>query len=154
MTTDEILFELRTLPGATDALRERVRALPEPAPRREWTLPRIEWRRLALMGAPAAIALAFGAAAIHGLLAPSERGGATVAGATVQDAEREARTVGGGGATSHKSFGAVTTPPAVPQALERLTTPSAPPPSDTRLNRYQAWLRISVERDKLGNAAT
>src|SRR6266511_2176982 len=119
MTTDEILFELRTLPGAPDALRERVRALPEPAPRREWTLPRIEWRRVALVGAPAAIALAFGAAAIHGLLAPSERGTTPVA---LQAERGAARTAGGGGAVREKRtpvFGAVTTTPAAPQALDR-----------------------------------
>jgi hypothetical protein len=157
MTTEEILFELRTLPGAPDAVRERVRAMPEPAPRREWTLPRIEWRRVALVGAPAAVALAFGAAAIHGVLAPSERGGTTVAGATVRQAEREtARASGGGAERTAKTpvFGALTTTPSPPQALDSLTRQTALPPSATRLNRYQAWLRVRVERDKLGNAAT
>jgi hypothetical protein len=146
MTTDEILFELRTLPGAPDALRARVRDLPQPAPRREWTLPRLEWRRVALVGAPAAIVLAFGAAAIHGLVAPSGRGTTTVVEADVRAA---------GGAAGEKrapAFGAVTRAPAVP--LRAQTTPSAPPPSDTRLNRYQAWLRVRVDRDKLDDAAT
>jgi hypothetical protein len=156
MTTDEILFELRTLPGAPDALRERVRALPEPTARREWTLPRIEWRRLVLVGAPAAVALAFGAAAIHGLLAPDERTSTTVAGATLQ-AERGAAPTAGGGAVREKRtpvFGAVTTTPATPHALDSLTTPAAPPPSATRLNRYQAWLRVRVDSGELGDAAT
>ena len=150
MTTDEILFELRTLPGAPDRLRERVLAWPEPQLRREWTLPRIEWRRVALVGAPAAVALAFGAAAIHGLVAPGERG-TTSAGRQVQT---EAARSSGDSATGRKLtpvFGAATTTPSTPQALDRLT---APPPSATRLNRYQAWLRVRVERDKLGNAAS
>jgi Domain of unknown function (DUF4349) len=153
MTTDEILFELRTLPGAPDAVRERVRAMPEPAPRREWTLPRIEWRRVALVGAPAAVALAFGAAAIHGLVAPGRQ-------SATQTAQREfaatTRASGGSAERSAKTpvFGAVTTTPTPPQALDSLATPALPPPSATRLNRYQAWLRVRVERDKLGNATT
>ena len=40
MTSDAILIELRSLPGAPDSLRERVRSLPEPQPRFAWTLPR------------------------------------------------------------------------------------------------------------------
>jgi Domain of unknown function (DUF4349) len=149
MTTDEILFELRTLPGAPDGLRERVRALPEPEPRREWALPRIEWRRVALVGAPVAVALAFGAAAIHGLVASgpqstsltAQRAIATTTSASGGAAERSAKT---------PVYGAATTP----QALDQLAIPAVPPPSATRLNRYQAWLRVRVERDKLGNAAT
>ena len=43
MTTDEIVLELRTLPGAPDTLRERIRALPEPQPRFSWTLPRVDF---------------------------------------------------------------------------------------------------------------
>jgi hypothetical protein len=149
MTTDEILFELRTLPGAPDGLRERVRALPEPAPRREWALPRIEWRRVALVGAPVAVALAFGAAAIHGLVASGPQSTSL----TAQRAIATTTTAGGGGAErSAKTpvYGAATTP----QALDQLAIPAVPPPSATRLNRYQAWLRVRVERDKLGNAAT
>ena len=46
MTSDAILVELRSLPGAPDTLRERVRSLPEPQPRFAWTLPRIDLRRV------------------------------------------------------------------------------------------------------------
>jgi hypothetical protein len=153
MTTDEILFELRTLPGAPDGLRERVRALPEPAPRREWALPRIEWRRVALVGAPAAVALAFGAAAIHGLIAPGQQSPSL----TAQRAIATTTSASGGGVErSAKTpvFGAATPPATTPQALDQLAIPAVPPPSATRLNRYQAWLRVRVERDKLGNATT
>jgi hypothetical protein len=41
----------------------------------------------------------------------------------------------------------------VPHALTRLA-PNAIPPSGTRLNRYQAWLRVQVARDKLSSATT
>ena len=68
MTTDAILAELRTLPGAPESLRERVRALPEPRPRIGWALPRIDVRRSLLLLAPAVLALAVGAAALHGVL--------------------------------------------------------------------------------------
>ena len=68
MTTDAILAELRTLRGAPDSLRERVRALPEPKPRFAWTLPRIDVRRSLLVLAPAVVALAVGSAALHGVL--------------------------------------------------------------------------------------
>ena len=153
MTTDEILLELRTLPGAPDALRERVRALPAPVARREWKLPRIEWRRTTLVLAPAAVALAFGAAAVHGLFA----GGEPSATRTTVQAERAEHGASGGGAT----WDATTVPRrtlAPSQTLESQTqrerAPTAPPPSATRLNRYEAWLRVQVDRESLGKAAT
>jgi hypothetical protein len=152
MTTDEILFELRTLPGAPDGLRERVRALPEPAPRREWSLPRIEWRRVAIVGAPVAVALAFGAAAIHGLVASGPQNTSLTAQRAI--ATTTSASAGGGAERSTPVFKAATTPATVPQARDQLAIPAVPPPSATRLNRYQAWLQVRVERDKLGNAAT
>src|SRR6266496_2130427 len=92
MTTDAILAELRSLPGAPDSLRERVRSLPEPQPRFPWTLPRIDFRRSLLVLAPAVVALAVGAAALHAVFAggsqpdqlralPAERHGQDVVGA-------------------------------------------------------------------------
>src|SRR6266498_3625393 len=68
MTSDAILTELRSLPGAPDGLRERVRALPEPRPRVAWTLPRLDIRRSVLVLAPAVVALGVGAAALNGVL--------------------------------------------------------------------------------------
>jgi hypothetical protein len=41
----------------------------------------------------------------------------------------------------------------MPHALEKLA-PSAIPPSGTRLNRYEAWLRVQVPRDRLSAATT
>src|SRR6266545_5844243 len=73
MTNDAILAELRALPGAPDGLRERVRSLPEPQPRFAWTLPRIDVRRVLLVAAPAVVAQAVGAAALHGVLADGSK---------------------------------------------------------------------------------
>ena len=69
MTSDAILAELRGMRGAPDTLHERVLALPEPQPRVAWSLPRIDFRRFLLVAAPAVLALALGAAALHGLRA-------------------------------------------------------------------------------------
>jgi hypothetical protein len=155
MTTDEILLELRTLPGAPDALRERVRALPAPVARREWKLPRIEWRRTTLVLAPAAVALAFGAAAVHGLFAGGEPSATRT---TIQAGRAEHGASGGGGATWDATTGVPRRTFAPSQTLESQTqrqrAAKAPPPSATRLNRYEAWLRVQVDRDSLSRSAT
>ena len=156
MTTDAILTELRALPGAPDRLRERVHALPEPRPRFEWPLPRFDVRRTLLVLAPAVVALAVGAAALHGLLAgngttqrsvaagaPHPAHGAHAAGST--DTLRAA-----GKAVTTTQFGAAAAPPQSFGAIEAQPLP----PSPTRLNRYQAWLRVKVARDGLASAAT
>ena len=73
MTSDAILTELRSLPGAPEGLRERVRALPEPKPRFAWALPRIDIRRVVLVAAPALVAIGVGAAALNGLVEGNSR---------------------------------------------------------------------------------
>jgi hypothetical protein len=159
MTTDAILAELRTLPGAPESLRERVRALPEPQPRFTWSWPRIDIRRTLLVAAPAAVALAVGAAALHGVL---EGGGSQnpqplALRAEVHDAQRSA---GGGAATGTTPvFGAHTVRALRNQDyLKRLATPqlgaTALPPSTTRLNKYNAWLTVRVDHDRLAKATT
>src|SRR5436190_2537946 len=68
----ELAQELRSLPtAAPSALRDRVRGLCEPEPRR-WTLPPFRWRRAALVLVPACLVAVVFAAAIHGLF--SSRG--------------------------------------------------------------------------------
>src|SRR6266511_2662454 len=84
MTSDAILTELRSLPGAPDGLRERVRSLPEPQPRFAWTLPRIDVRRVLLVAAPAVVALGVGAAALHGVLADGSKSPQPVAAEVAQ----------------------------------------------------------------------
>jgi Domain of unknown function (DUF4349) len=63
----ELVNELRALPtSAPDSARERVRALGEPAPRRE--LPHIPWRRSLLVLAPVCVLALVSAAVVHGVL--------------------------------------------------------------------------------------
>jgi len=170
MTTEQALLELRSLPGAPDTLRERVLALPEPH-RRTWTLPRLQTRRLLLVAAPAVLAVAFGAAALNGVLAGggTENRTASAGGSTsaVPLAQREKAAPAWDRATTTTprltptlsgEYGAaggeaVPAPHAATGAL-RSVSPQALPPSTNRLNRYQAWLRIAVERDEIGKATT
>lgn len=163
MTTDEIVLELRNLPAAPDALRERVRALPEPQPRFVWTLPRVDFRRTLLVVAPAVVVLGLGGAAISGLLAgarspqpqplaartAAEAGGA-LGGSThgAADTRRQALK----SATTVPSWSPAVGARPVPAQLGKLSAQPLPP-SATRLNRYQAWLRVRVDREDLSNAA-
>ena len=145
MTSDAILIELRSLPGAPDSLRERVRSLPEPQPRFAWTLPRVDLRRVVLVAAPAVVALGIGAAALNGVLTggqtPSEqqltysRGAEHAAGAT----------------TTTPVYGACC---GAAKAAPQATDAQALPPSTTRLNKYNAWLRVRVDEDRLAKSTT
>jgi Domain of unknown function (DUF4349) len=140
MTSDAILADLRSLPGAPDRLRERVRSLPEPQPRFAWTLPRIDVRRALLVAAPVVVALGLGAAALNGVLTGGQRTSA-----------QQLTYSRGGEATA-------TTPLAVER--DARAAKSAPfralalPPSTTRLNKYNAWLRVRVDEDRLAKVTT
>jgi len=162
MTTDQIVLELRALPGAPEALRTRVRVMPEPRARREWQLPAIQPRRFLLVVAPAAVALALGAAAVHGVV--SSGGGPSTQAEARQTADEggsapKLRSAAGGASSAGSStvpvFDAATTPQAT-HALTRAApfATGAIPPSATRLNRYEAWLRVEVARDKLAAVTT
>src|SRR6266542_798578 len=147
MTSDAILTELRSLPGAPDGLRERVRSLPEPQPRFAWTLPRIDVRRVLLVAAPAVVALGVGAAVLHGVLADGSKSPQPVA----LEAEVKGPSAGSA-ATGHSP---------VFRAHDRALRKFAPqlqagplPPSATRLNKYNAWLRVRVDGDRLSKATT
>jgi hypothetical protein len=153
MTSDSILTELRTLPGAPDALRERVRQLPQPQPRFLWTFPRIDVRRSLLVAAPAVLALGVGAAALHGLLASGPKTPQPLA----LKAAQEGAHAGGGGWSS--ADGTTTVPRlapqlALPQRSVTLGKRTALTPSATRLNKYNAWLRVRVADDRLAKATT
>src|SRR5438105_3736460 len=160
MTTDAILIELRALPGAPDRLRERVRALPDPRPRFEWPLPRFE-RRTMLALAPAVLVVGVGAAALHGLLAGNGATPRPVAAGIPHTAKAPTDHAGAAGSTNTlraagkavttTQFGAATAAP--PQRFGAIQAQPLPP-SPTRLNRYQAWLRVKVARDNLASAAT
>jgi hypothetical protein len=153
MTSDAILAELRALPGAPASLRERVRTLPEPQPRFAWTLPRIEVRRSLLVLTPAIVALGVGAAALNGVLADGPKDSPQPAALT---AEKQV----GAGAHGARSWSATGTNPAFDANARARLVPQlqlqagALPPSATRLNKYNAWLRVRVADEGLAKATT
>ncbi len=152
MTTDAILAELRTLPGAPESLRERVRSLREPQPRFAWTLPRIDVRRVLLVAAPAVVALGVGAAALHGVLADGSKNPQPLGLEAVQRGNAAGSTKPGQSVFGvheralRQSFAPQTG--AIPQRADAL------PPSATRLNKYNAWLRVRVGDDRLAKVTT
>ena len=162
MTTEQALVELRSLSRAPDSLHERVRALPEPRVR-AWTLPRLQMRRLVLVATPAVLAVAFGAAALNGVVAggggdrsTSPGGGSS---AVFERLQRENATPIWGTSTNRTPAlseydAAAPVPKASGHGARRAVGVAALPPSTTRLNRYEAWLRIEVDHDQISNAAT
>src|SRR5690349_18764121 len=149
MTSDAILAELRGLSGAPETLRERVLALPEPQPRFSWTLPRIEVRRFLLIAAPAVLALGLGAAALHGVRSSGTHGSAAGAIEGAQHgAAASARRLQPGIAPTYQTNDAA-------KAMgRRAPQPSSLPPATTRLNKYEAWLRVRVCDSHLPKATT
>jgi hypothetical protein len=140
MTSDAILAELRGLPGAPDGLRERVRALPEPRPRFAWTLPRIDVRRSVLVLVPAVVALGVGAAALNGVIT----GG-------TKSSPQPLAVRGTETTTTEHVFAQKDARAAKPAPL---TGALSLPPSTTRLNKYNAWLRVRVDEDRLAKVTT
>jgi hypothetical protein len=146
MTSDAILTELRGMRGAPDTLRERILALPEPQPHVAWSLPRLDFRRFALVAAPAVLALGLGAAALHGVVNSGSSSRPVAVGATTTAWELAPNV-------THSASGAA----AAYDALRAKSAPqssSALPPSSTRLNKYEAWLRVRVADDRLSSATT
>jgi hypothetical protein len=144
MTSDAILAELRALPGAPDSLRERVRTLTEPQPRFAWTLPRLDVRRSLLVLAPAVVALGVGAAALHGVLADGPK---TSPQPLALKAEQDGANAAGG-------WSATATTPSFAPVRPAHDRAQALPPSATRLNKYNAWLRVRVADDGLARVTT
>jgi uncharacterized protein DUF4349 len=140
MTSNAVLAELRGLPGAPDGLRERVSALPEPRPRFAWTLPRIDVRRSMLVLAPAVVALGVGAAALNGVIT----GG-------TKTSPQPLAVRGTAATTTEHVFAQKDTRAAKPTPL---TGALSLPPSATRLNKYNAWLRVRVDEDRLAKVTT
>ena len=149
MTSDAILAELRSLPRAPEGLRERVRALPEPQPRFAWTLPRIDVRRTVLVLAPAVVALGVGAAALHGVLAdgPKTRPQPLALQPEKSSPVQPSAGAAGGQTLRGKAFDVQTHAFRAPRAV-------ALPPSTTRLNKYNAWLRVRVDDNRLAKVTT
>jgi hypothetical protein len=127
---EELVRDLRALPtAAPPELRERVRALGEPEPRRAF--PR---RRALLVLAPACAVALVGAAAIHGILSSSPKRPETVAAAhpTAQTAPRADATRK---APGREVFS---------QALGRVHS-GVPAPNPGRYQDYEAYLQLRVK---------
>ncbi len=135
----ELVRELRALPtAAPESVRERVRALGEPAPRR--SLPRLPWRRSLLVLAPACALGLVVAAVVHGVLNSSSPEQHAVSASGVSGEARRPKV------TPH--FGAVTTPQDLGQRLS-LGPVASPdqvvPPSLARHQDYQAFMTLRVK---------
>lgn len=139
--------ELRALPtGAPAALRERVRALGEPEPRR--VLPTIPWRRATVVLVPACLAVVLAAAVVHGLLV--SRGGRRSSTGSFTTARAAANSHGqAAGAPGSRTR---TLAPGTDQRLTPFEQSGAvPAPNPSRHQDYQADLRVRVsDLDALG----
>ena len=137
MTSDAVVLELRSArPRAPEALRERVAALGEPEP--QFALPRLQWRRVVLVAVPACLAVAVGAALIHGAFHTSSSPGVT---ATARSAKQDnTLNLEGAFTKQHPHYA-----PAMPlsarggAAIQRLG------PSHSRLQDYRASLTVRVK---------
>src|SRR5262249_11950856 len=139
---EELVRELRALPAdARTSVRERVRALGEPEPRR--VFPQLTWRRAVVVLVPACLVAVVAAAAVHGLVSSS---------ASKQSAASFAKTAPK--AQHAATGGSVEGAPQFDQARQHPTTltPLVPTPSPGRYQNYQADLRVRVkDLDALGD---
>ena len=140
MLSHELATELRAArPSASSELRERVleiaaRGRPARSPR----FPLLPLRRVALVAAPVAVALAVGGALVHGLLH---------SGKSTQNAAPVVRT-GAGGSSVAGQLNAPLPPRAVgkDQALTgKQPFSTALPNSTSRLQQYGAFMRLQVK---------
>jgi hypothetical protein len=136
----ELARELRALPTtAPPSLRERVRALGEPEPRR--ALPRIPWRGATFVLVPACLAALLAAAVVHGVLS-SNRPHPASAGALTNVRHGVAASGGTERAPVHTRSLSPSVPAdsaASPQAL------TVPGPTPARHQDYEADLRVRVD---------
>src|SRR5947207_2271572 len=138
---EELVRELRALPAdAPASVRERVRALGEPQPRR--VSPQLTWRRAVVVLVPACVVVIVGAAVIRGVVSPSKS-------RSVAEAVKEQPNV------HHGSSGGLAKPPGFDKARQRATTlapTTVPIPNPARHQDYQADLRVRVkDLDALGD---
>lgn len=127
---EQLVRELRALPAdAPDGVRERVRALGEPAPKR--SVPTLPWRRSLLVLAPVCALALVAAAVVHGVLNSGPK--------------RQALSLTSGSSGAEHG-GAVTTVPA--WALDKsggaLRSPLVPPESGRRQD-YEAFMTLRVK---------
>ena len=122
----ELTRDLRALPtAAPDSVRERVRALGEPAPRRSF--PWLPWRRSLLVLAPVCVLGVLVAAVVHGVLNSSPPKQQALSSAAQSH----------GAAGSKETFGPRTAPDVLRSSIV--------PPASGRHQDYDAWMRIRVK---------
>jgi hypothetical protein len=147
---DDLVRELRTLPGAPDALRDRVRELaaaPPPGRKR----PRVG--RLVLVVAVLALLAIAGVAAVYGLA--TSGGASTEARRARLEAAQTSPAQGGnvgapGGAPYEKALTKRQPPtasfgPSLTTELSQADAATALPPTGTRLQEYSASMRLRVK---------
>ena len=132
MLSPELATELRAArPSASPELRERVLAVAaqeEPRRPRRFALPPV--RRMALVAAPAVVAVAVGGALVHGLVH---------SGKSAEKAAPVVRVGGSGGIAGQAT-------PLTPRREQALTPSSKALPNTTsRLQQYGAFMRLQVK---------
>jgi hypothetical protein len=137
---EELVRDLRALPtAATSGVRERVRALGEPA--RPQTLHDLllsfSWRRSLLVLAPVCVLGLVSAAVIHGVVHSGGNSKQTASAGQKLDAHVQRGAVAGGGTT--------TTPPVFGLANPKTLAPSLPTPTPGRYQDYEASLTVRVK---------
>jgi len=143
---EELVRELRALPtDAPATVRERVRALGEPEPRRVFR--QLTWRRAVVVLVPACVVAVVAAAAISGIVSSSNRTKHVAAEAVKQPPNANPRRQVGTGHTA--SGGAVY---GTATAQQDVLGPTVPTPNPARHQDYQADLRVRVkDLDALGD---
>ena len=144
--SESLISELRAArPAAPADLRQRVRALAVTEPARTPFLARFEWRRFALVAAPATVMVALVAAGVIGLSRGDVTdGGGDLAAVGASEAAPELRTTVAPLAAPKATL-------AVPPAAD---SGAAIAPDPTRVQRYQAELQLRVDNVDELSAAT
>jgi hypothetical protein len=136
---EELVRELRALPtAAPESVRERVRALGEPTPRR--SLPVLPWRRSLLVLAPACALALVAAAVVHGVLNSGGGGGKQTFSARGVSGEAQK----GERLNPDTHFGAVTTPN-FGLSLGPVAGDNVVPPNPARRQDYEATMTLRVK---------
>jgi hypothetical protein len=138
---EELVRDLRALPtAAPGSVRERVRALGEPARPRTLhdLLLSFSWRRSLLVLAPVCVLGLVGAAVIHGVVHSSGNAKQTASSGQKLDAQVHRGALKGAGGTT-------TTPQVYGQATPQELAPVLPTPTPGRYQDYEASLTLRVK---------
>jgi hypothetical protein len=145
---EELVRQLRAVPAdAPASVRERVRALGEPDPRR--VFPQLTWRRAVVVLVPACLVAVVAAAAVRGIVSSSSPSSKQSA---VRESPVNTLQSGSGGAVKKQPAPANTFDQAQRPATLAPLTGGVPIPNPGRYQNYQADLRVRVkDLDALGD---